>query len=516
VHLLIESLATDSATSGAGRKLRPVGFWRDGDTTETQHLPEATAAVDPTWPLRERARVAAYLRSGRVIASYLGYSHCRFGCGIPWTCMGSGDLSDGTWVWPEGYAHYLEMHKVKPPDEFLEEIAPRLGWLPPWWPIAWWLRRLRGRWLIAMGRREAAREARLPPHTTPLVEACERGELSAVKALLEKIGAGVNQRVRTGETALHRAARAGRHDVVELLLAAGADVNARDDYQATPLVDARSADAAAVLLGAGAKVDPEPVAYMTPLVRAVAFGDRALVLLLLKAGADVNRRDRCGRTPLAVVRDLDMAQLLLERGADPRVGTPLINAVLVGNTALVRLLLERGAALDVKDSRGQTPLFHAATHPSGDAIVELLLGLGMDPRPANDMGDTALHQACNRTSLPVVEQLLAAGASVGTVSKNYMTPLHWAAFATERRADSAAVLARLIAAGAGPVDARDRWGRTPLAMAVAAGDVAAARVLLAAGADPHASGDDGSPASIAAASGRAELIALLRGGGRGA
>jgi hypothetical protein len=106
-------------------RLRAAGFWLDPDAPE-QGLPDPRDAVDPDWETAERRRVIEYLRDAETIASYCGYSWCRFRCGIHDSEMGTCDLTDGAWVWPEGYAHYLEAHDVKPPDDFLEHVRARL------------------------------------------------------------------------------------------------------------------------------------------------------------------------------------------------------------------------------------------------------------------------------------------------------------------------------------------------------------------------------------------------------
>jgi uncharacterized protein (TIGR03067 family) len=60
----------------------------------------------------------------------MGYSFCRFVCGTPDEEMGSADLHDGEWEWPEGLAHYVEHHSVLLPDEFIETMRSR-SWQPP-------------------------------------------------------------------------------------------------------------------------------------------------------------------------------------------------------------------------------------------------------------------------------------------------------------------------------------------------------------------------------------------------
>jgi hypothetical protein len=57
----------------------------------------------------------------------MGCSYCRFGCA--WI-EGTGCVTDGTWIWPEGLAHYVEQHHVPLPGEFLETMK-RNGWQVP-------------------------------------------------------------------------------------------------------------------------------------------------------------------------------------------------------------------------------------------------------------------------------------------------------------------------------------------------------------------------------------------------
>ncbi|MES2641304.1 MAG: hypothetical protein V4850_17570 [Myxococcota bacterium] len=71
-----------------------------------------------------RAAVANHLASGAVAERYRGHSHCRYGCAGD---LGHDDLSDGTWVWPEGFAHYVQHHGVLVPPAFLAHVLGRPG-----------------------------------------------------------------------------------------------------------------------------------------------------------------------------------------------------------------------------------------------------------------------------------------------------------------------------------------------------------------------------------------------------
>jgi hypothetical protein len=106
-------------------RLREVGFWAgmsEGAVGLVEIFahptrPNPADLVDRFWPSQERVRVITHLKRGREHASYFGTSTCRL-CGL--ADLGCKDLTDGVWIWPEGFAHYLEMHAVKPPQEFVD------------------------------------------------------------------------------------------------------------------------------------------------------------------------------------------------------------------------------------------------------------------------------------------------------------------------------------------------------------------------------------------------------------
>ena len=76
-------------------------------------------------PPENRARLADYLDTGMEHAKAWGYSWCRIGCQIDSALMGSKDLSDGTWVWPEGLSHYVREHHTLLPEEFIQDALSK-------------------------------------------------------------------------------------------------------------------------------------------------------------------------------------------------------------------------------------------------------------------------------------------------------------------------------------------------------------------------------------------------------
>jgi hypothetical protein len=133
---------------------------------------------------------------------------------------------------------------------------------------------------------------------TPLHYAARFGRADLADALIAG-GATVDAPNRRDERPLHTAATYGHPDVVERLLARGADVNASDRGGKTPLHAAVS--------GLAGLNSPE--------------GRVRVARLLLEAKADVNARDPGGFTPLRYAwgnRNTAMVELLLSYGADPR------------------------------------------------------------------------------------------------------------------------------------------------------------------------------------------------------
>ncbi|MFC1611737.1 hypothetical protein ACFL6C_12315 [Myxococcota bacterium] len=102
-----------------------IGFWRGPEGSKDAGLPDPRDFVDPGWDPQEKRLVVQYLKEGGELHAYLGYSWCRFDTSH--RGMGCRDLTDGTYVWPEGLVHYLEVHDVKPPREFITHVLQQLS-----------------------------------------------------------------------------------------------------------------------------------------------------------------------------------------------------------------------------------------------------------------------------------------------------------------------------------------------------------------------------------------------------
>ena len=90
--------STFGGIAGSLMDLRAIGFWKGSDAW----LADPAVIVRRLGRRQVDVEVAAYLRGGHVLNVYRGYSSCRFRCGVASELMGHADLTDGTWLWPEG------------------------------------------------------------------------------------------------------------------------------------------------------------------------------------------------------------------------------------------------------------------------------------------------------------------------------------------------------------------------------------------------------------------------------
>ncbi len=381
---------------------------------------------------------------------------------------------------------------------------------------------------------------------TPLALACENASRAMVERLL-RAGANPDLAQVSGLTPLMIAARTGNANLVETLLASGAAVNAsvrKTGHTALMwAIGEGHHESVRLLVAHGADVDARAQTGFTPLLFAARSGDIDSAGLLLAAGADVNRTGSDGThaLPLAILYLQDrFALYLLEQGADPDGslhGVPALHVAAgdvtnwirewthlrgVGPRAhrlrqldpdrratLVRALLARGADPDrrittaataspnttLKDGafnyfavgtgnlQGATPLWVAAwglhdrQQTGSPDVIRELLAAGADFRLATADGTTPLMAAAGlghrggpgRVGMvrgpvvPLVEEgvkvLVEAGADLNAANEAGFAPLHGAAFIASNE-----VIEYLVRQGA-DIDAQQHEGQTAFRLA---------------------------------------------------
>ena len=291
-------------------------------------------------------------------------------------------------------------------------------------------------------------------------------------------GATIEAQDEGGRTPLRWAAQGSSLDVVRALLAAGADVA---EAGWTPLhvavVLGQPPAAVKTLLAAGADIEAKDEAGWTPLHWAAQGDSPAVVKALLAGGADVEAFQGTFVDPYH----------LGWRGGGPRGKTPLHVAAGSDSPAVVKALLAAGANIEAQTTFGSTPL-HVAAWGDSPAVVKVLLAAGANTEARDgyyptETGWTPLHVAAEGDAPAVVKALLDGGADLEArgnrqpvahgdgmprpspeeekaLRGSEWTPLHMAA----RFSQSPAVVKTLLGAGANP-EARDASGRTPLDLA---------------------------------------------------
>jgi cytohesin len=372
--------------------------------------------------------------------------------------------------------------------------------------------------LIAAGANVNARTDRrkgyYPRGLTALGWASVWGSNEAAELLIAR-GADVNASTQRGDTALHAAAYNGQKETVELLVRKGADVNAMDIDRRTPLHEAlqypaipylsksreaspsriaRATDIVDILLARGADVNAKNTAGMMP-IHIAASTQKGLVERLVAKGADVNAKGMDDMSPLflaAAEGRPDVVEWLIAHGAeaDARAkngDTPLLVAAENGCSDEAKILLNHGANIHAKDTNGLTPLLratqslkdvHALTSPSPFS-KQMLDDMG----PVAEMRARAYYPRVKGQWREVAELLINRGAEIINVGDN--RPLYVAALVGDKKLVNA-----LLDKGAdinyNPKNAYD----TPLHGAIGEGHEDVAELLISRGADVNAENKD--------------------------
>ena len=227
------------------------------------------------------------------------------------------------------------------------------------------------RLLLASG---AQRTTRDESQNTPLILACQKGNVAVMQTLLtgnaDEVSTTLSMRGEGGATALHFAAKGGYAECTRTLLSHSSNVDPRDDQQHTPLTLA-------------CMHAPRP---------------NDVIPILLRAGCDVNAKSSDQKTALhyAASRNLNLAHLI-EANADPNARdvercTPLHIAAKYGRTEHIYALIRAGSALDAGNNKHRTA-FHLAVKCGSVSCLEALVNAGASPYVIDYKNRMPVHYA---------------------------------------------------------------------------------------------------------------------------
>jgi len=180
------------------------------------------------------------------------------------------------------------------------------------------------------------------------------GNITKVRALIEKDATLINVADNAGIQPIHHAAKGCHNELVEYLLECGADSNATTSNG------------------------------WTPIHYAVLYGHREMVECLVGRGADINASDNEGSYPIHY-------------------------AVMAGQISMVEYLVAQGANIGATDGHGSQPI-HAAAGYGTREVVDYLVGRGANLNAANDNGVQPIHLAARGANREVVYFLIHNGA----------------------------------------------------------------------------------------------------------
>mmetsp|Transcript_7548 Transcript_7548/g.13793 ORF Transcript_7548/g.13793 Transcript_7548/m.13793 type:complete len:529 (-) Transcript_7548:1660-3246(-) len=318
-------------------------------------------------------------------------------------------------------------------------------------------------------------------------DAVNGGDVGEVERILNKEGQAifVDQDVRDwsergkgvpsgigGFTPLHVAALMAQAELCQVLIAHGANVNAKSEALATPTGTGNEDE------GSGDEDEGPGPTSMTPLVMAVS-------------SAFLRTCDEKGYCTTNAAPSLRVCEILLESGADITAGynggiTPLHQAALICQPEICSLLLAKGADVSCTDRRGQTPLHKLC----GDLVLK---------SPPSRVTDTC-------------SVLLAAGAKVDAKDKDGHLPLDIAVsfrFFYFNASELDAVLMLLIQAGKGTATTQDNFSELLGKALIRCGTSELCKAILEKGADPNCPYEDITPLENAVFAGRIDMCELL-------
>ena len=411
--------------------------------------------------------------------------------------------------WAGAYAHETGAKSFK--LDSLLHLSAYFGIVP-------WIHRLlrKGEKSNPKQLSEKDQESRFPLHVATL-----QGHAEAVEVMLER-GAVVDARTPLKETSLMLAASNGHVDTIWKLLHYHVNANASNVSYFTPLMRAAfqgKLESVEALIGEGANLEAKDYWGQTALIQTSGWGKgdpEGVAAALLKAGAKPDSKDNTGDTALiecAALRyreedlSIRLVKLLLEHGANPNIAnignvTVLIYAARRGLDDIVQLLLEHKANPDTQELAKETALFVAAEE-GRKRSVELLLEHNASKELADGMDQTPLLVAARHNYKDIVKLLLDHDDWIEHQDKFGCTALMIAAFKGQQE-----VVQVLIDYGA-VVEARNGVGETALIGAIHRRHTEISEMLLKAGADANTRTANGNTALIKAARHAADKIVEL-------
>lgn len=298
---------------------------------------------------------------------------------------------------------------------------------------------------------------------TKLTDAVRSGSVGRVVYTIKEKGANPNRKDRDGRAPI---LLAKDKEMIETLIELGADVNAENNEDLTPLlsfiensyISDEEENPIFLMLDAGADIFAKDNDGCIPLHYAARNGNYEIIQFLVQKGANIDKVDNEGRTPLFygienfyVMESIEIVKLFVSLGADinhlDNYNRNISFYCWRDSLELLKVLNQLGLDFNVRDIEGKTVLFN-----SGFGIDELKFFIdevGLDAKHVDNNGRTILH-GTNYIGNDKIKYLLDKGLDINALDKDGRSPIF---YAKNKKA--------LLEFGA-DINIIDKYGRTPL------------------------------------------------------
>lgn len=277
------------------------------------------------------------------------------------------------------------------------------------------------------------------------LEVVENGDAGKVKELVKK-GADIHQCDEFENNVLHITAKNNQKDLFVYFLDLGVNVNAQNQIEVTPLMTAaKECDAFIVqkLIEKGADVNLQ-TKVGNPLKFAVESGDIEKVKLLVSAGASKYSLSNITYKHISeyffpnsyileylLEENVEKVKELVENGADVNYKTEdgdylIMLAVKMQNIALIKLLLDHKAHVNIKNRIGLKSPLVLATELKNRGVIAMLINAGADINVRDKLGRTPLFISIENGDIDTVEYLVNKGADFNVFNTDNKTVLMYA------------------------------------------------------------------------------------------